>query len=85
MTYKIFADDDVRRSIEMPKAIEAIAEALRNYTHEFLLAGTPEFEHIKDLSDLVDGEFQRNENDISLFCSTGLAGTEVLVAATLFE
>ena len=40
---------------------------------------------MRDLSELVEAPPERAPDDISLFCSTGLAGTEVVVAARALD
>lgn len=60
-------------------------QQIKGYTKEFFLSGTADFDRIKDLTDFLVYPLERNDTDISLFCSAGLAGTEVFVAATLFE
>jgi len=48
----------------------------------FFLTGTPEMERLVELSDMVAGNKpgRTSPEDITLFCSVGLAGTEVVVA-----
>lgn len=48
----------------------------------FFLAGRPERARIAELSDIVTGkrEGRVNQDAITLFCSVGLAGTEVVLA-----
>lgn len=59
-------------------------EQLRAYPGGHFLTGTPGAARMLDLADLVAGGGPDREPDgISLFCSTGLAGTEVAVAAHL--
>jgi alanine dehydrogenase len=55
-------------------------EQTRNYPEGFVLDGTPQ--SLFELSDLVAGKIQRPEG-ISLFISSGLAGTEVALGAYL--
>lgn len=52
------------------------------YPKPFFLADTPYLERIKELSALVSGAEtgRTTDHDITMFCSVGLAGTEVLVA-----
>lgn len=47
----------------------------------FLLQGTPEQKKLQDLARLMAGTLTREEQDLTLFLSCGLAGTEVAVAA----
>ncbi|QND52187.1 ornithine cyclodeaminase family protein [Phyllobacterium sp. 628] len=55
------------------------------YNPPFFLAGSPAYARMVDLADIVSGKMpaRSSANDITLFCSTGLAGTEVLVAARI--
>jgi len=52
---------------------------------DFLLAGTPELKKVQDLARLLAGGLTREEKDLTLFLSHGLAGTEVAVAAAAIE
>jgi ornithine cyclodeaminase len=51
----------------------------------YFLAGTAGMERLVDLADIVAGRApgRQNTDEISLFCSVGLAGTEVMVAAAI--
>lgn len=53
----------------------------------FFLDGTPHRQRLIDLADLVAGHkpARRAPDDITLFCSVGLAGTEVLVAEDILR
>ena len=53
-----------------------------SYTKPFFLLKTPEREHMLDLSEIVTGKQngRLSSDDVTLFCSVGLAGTEVVVA-----
>jgi ornithine cyclodeaminase/alanine dehydrogenase-like protein (mu-crystallin family) len=53
-----------------------------SYPRPFFLLETPERERMTDLSDIVAGmqAGRLSSNDVTLFCSVGLAGTEVVVA-----
>lgn len=62
------------------------------YARPFFLAGTPHLERIEDLAGIVAGSQAkdavgpaREPDDITLFCSTGLAGTEVVVASRIAD
>ena len=57
------------------------------YSKPFFLANTPERERMVELSDVVVGRRagRLSEDGITLFCSVGLAGTEVVVADALLE
>lgn len=52
-----------------------------SYSKPFFLLETPERERMLDLSEIVTGERKGrlSFDDVSLFCSVGLAGTEVVV------
>jgi ornithine cyclodeaminase len=58
-------------------------EQTRAYPEPFFLAGSPAIGRMVDLADLVSGKVatRRGGAAMTLFCSVGLAGTEVLVAA----
>ncbi len=53
-----------------------------SYSRPFFLLGTPERERMVDLSEIVVGKQKGrlSPNDVTLFCSVGLAATEVVVA-----
>lgn len=57
-------------------------EQADSYSKPFFLHETPERERMVDLSEIVVGrqKGRLSSNDITLFCSVGLAGTEVVVA-----
>jgi len=57
-------------------------EQVDSYPEPFFLLGTPERGQMLDLSEIVVGKQNGRSfpNDITLFCSVGLAGTEVVVA-----
>jgi alanine dehydrogenase len=57
------------------------------YGRPFFLSGTPEWERMVDLSEIVTGRRpgRHSEQDITLFCSVGLAGTEVALAAAALQ
>ena len=77
--------------IEIAEMAETIAtnspEQTRAYDQPFFLSGTPSGERIVDLAQIVvRNVVARDVGDgVTLFCSTGLAGTEVAVAATIIE
>jgi ornithine cyclodeaminase/alanine dehydrogenase-like protein (mu-crystallin family) len=58
-------------------------EQTRAYAEPFFLDGSPAISRIVDLAELVSGKVAARQGGpaITLFCSVGLAGTEVLVAA----
>jgi len=51
----------------------------------FFLYGTPAWDRMTDLAEIVSGRISgRNSNaDLTLFCSVGLAGTEVAIASVI--
>ena len=57
------------------------------YSKPFFLANTPERERMVELGDVVVGRRagRLSREGITLFCSVGLAGTEVVVANALLE
>ena len=57
------------------------------YEPPFFLRDTPHMERIIDLADIAAGKRagRQSDEDITLFCSAGLAGTEVLLADRLLE
>jgi ornithine cyclodeaminase/alanine dehydrogenase-like protein (mu-crystallin family) len=58
-------------------------EQLHSYPKPHFLAELPQSRSIVELADIVSGKVpgRRSTRDITLFCSVGLAGTEVVVAA----
>jgi len=60
---------------------------VRSFGTAFFLHGTPAFDRIVDLADIVVGRTAvRNSNeDVTLFCSVGLAGTEVAIADAILS
>ncbi len=59
----------------------------RAYGAPFFLEGTAALERMVDLADVVSGKLvaRPDADSITLFCSTGLAGTEVLVGDDLLK
>lgn len=59
----------------------------RAYDPPFFLTGTPHMDRMIDLAMIIAGRVIRRTDagGNTLFCSTGLAGTEVLVAAALLD
>ncbi|SIT04153.1 ornithine cyclodeaminase [Alicyclobacillus vulcanalis] len=57
-------------------------EQLKAYAIPHFLVGTPDEERIVQLADIVVGKRagRQDQDDMTLFCSVGLAGTEVVVA-----
>src|SRR5882724_314397 len=80
---------------ELPRDIGDVADVaatdsptqLNAYPAPHFLAGTPAGDGMLDLSDIVAGRAsgRRSPTDITLFCSVGLAGTEVAVANALLR
>jgi ornithine cyclodeaminase len=62
-------------------------EQLRAYTTPHFLVGTTHENRITQLSDIVTKKVsgRTSDNDITLFCSVGLAGTEVVVANEIMK
>ena len=62
-------------------------EQLRAYPTPHFLVGTPEERRIVQLGDIVNGDVsgRMGPNDITLFCSVGLSGTEVVVANEILK
>lgn len=62
-------------------------EQLKAYPTPHFLVGTPDEERIIQLSDVVTGKIpaRKGQDDITLFCSVGLAGTEVVVANEIMK
>lgn len=62
-------------------------EQLKSYPTPHFLVGTPDEERIIQLSDVVTGKMpgRKGQDDITLFCSVGLAGTEVVVANEIMK
>jgi ornithine cyclodeaminase len=61
-------------------------DQVKAYDPPFFLDGTPMAARIVDLSDIVCGRVDARPagDEVTLFCSTGLAGTEAIVAARMF-
>jgi ornithine cyclodeaminase/alanine dehydrogenase-like protein (mu-crystallin family) len=74
-------------SIEVALNADVIAtdapEQIRAFSEPFFLNGTPAAERVVDLSSIVTGRHpvRTSGRETTLFCSVGLAGTEVVVAA----
>ena len=61
-------------------------EQVKSQPEPYFLAGSTVWNQLQDLATLIAVTRPTHvEDDISLFCSSGLAGTEVLVAAHLLE
>ena len=60
---------------------DSFAQA-EGYSQSFFILDTPEFERMIELSDVISDKKKGrlSDTDITLFCSVGLAGTEVVVA-----
>ncbi|WP_411835270.1 ornithine cyclodeaminase family protein [Peribacillus frigoritolerans] len=62
-------------------------EQLRAYSTPHFLTNTPYEQNIVQLSDIVTGKTpgRTSINDVTLFCSVGLSGTEVVVANEIMK
>lgn len=62
-------------------------EQLNDYSTPHFLANTPYENNIIQLSDIVAGKraARNSDNDMTLFCSVGLSGTEVVVANEIMK
>ena len=61
-------------------------EQVKSHAEPYFLAGSALWNQLQDLATLVAvATPPRSDDGISLFCSSGLAGTEVLAAAYLLE
>lgn len=62
-------------------------EQLNAYSTPHFLANTPYVQKIVELSDIITGKIQMrtSNNDVTLFCSVGLSGTEVVVANEIMK
>lgn len=60
-------------------------EQVGAYPRPFFLAGSSSLDRMLDLAEIVQGGLpeRRKPDDITLFCSAGLAGTEVIVASQI--
>jgi ornithine cyclodeaminase/alanine dehydrogenase-like protein (mu-crystallin family) len=58
---------------------------LDRYAHPYFLAGTPERDRMVSLAAVQARAVTRPDATTTLFCSVGLAGTEIAVAAALFS
>ncbi|MGC9271654.1 ornithine cyclodeaminase family protein [Acidiphilium sp.] len=64
-----------------------LVEQVNAYPEPYFLSDKPVWTKLQELAGLIknNGVASRTENDISLFCSAGLAGTEILAAAHVLE
>ncbi|MBB3285394.1 ornithine cyclodeaminase/alanine dehydrogenase-like protein (mu-crystallin family) [Rhizobium sp. BK347] len=62
-------------------------EQTRTYASPFFLAGSAHETRMRDLADIVANKVPGRTlpSDTTLFCSVGLAGTEVAVASAIFD
>ena len=73
-------------SVEIAQKSQVIAtdslDQVDSYSESFFLLGTPERSRMIELSEIVAGrqKGRSSPSDITLFCSVGLAGSEVVVA-----
>ena len=84
-----------RDSSELPAALYERANVLvtdapaqlADYGDRFLVAGTPDAERVVSLGEVISGaaEGRSDDDQVTLFCSLGLAGTEVALADRLLE
>lgn len=63
------------------------SEQTRAYTSPFFLNGSGNENRMVELSDIVSGKVpgRTSADEVTLFCSVGLAGTEVAVASAIFD
>lgn len=63
------------------------AEQTRAYASPFFLAGSAHQRRMSELSAIIGGMAPGRgaDEDITLFCSVGMAGTEVVVASAIFD
>lgn len=77
--------------LDVPNIASIIAtdspEQTRAYASPFFLSGTMHEERMLDLATIVAGHTvgRTSPLDTTLFCSVGLAGTEVIVASAIFD
>jgi len=84
-----------RDSSELPVALYQAADVLvtdapaqlADYGDRFLVAGTPDAERVVSLGEVISGAAtgRTSDDQVTLFCSLGLAGTEVALADRLLE
>lgn len=62
-------------------------EQTRAYASPFFLSGSGNEDRMVDLADIIAGKEigRRSPEDMTLFCSVGLAGTEVVVASAILD
>ncbi|MDF0697191.1 ornithine cyclodeaminase family protein [Rhizobium sp. MC63] len=62
-------------------------EQARAYASPFFLTGSGNNDRMADLADIIAGKApgRRSSEEITLFCSVGLAGTEVVVASAILR
>ena len=65
---------------------DSLAQADR-YTHPFFLTGTEYRKRMVELDEIISGKRRGRSTaeEITLFCSVGLAGTEVIVGNAFFQ
>lgn len=83
------------RKHEIPFELAAVSsviatdsiEQLRAYQTPHFLVGTPDESRVVQLSEIVTGRVsgRRAAGDVTLFCSVGLAGTEIVAANELMK
>lgn len=83
--------DEHELDLDVAAAAHLIAtdspEQVKAYRMPFFLEGTPSAERMVDLAAIVSGKLVARErpDQTTLFCSVGLAGTEVLVGARILD
>lgn len=83
--------DEHELDLDVATAAHLIAtdspEQVKAYKMPFFLEGTPSAERMVDLAAIVSGKLAGRERpgQTTLFCSVGLAGTEVLVGARILD
>jgi ornithine cyclodeaminase/alanine dehydrogenase-like protein (mu-crystallin family) len=83
--------DECEVPMELPaKSALIVTDSLAqadHYTHPFFLTGTEYRNRMIELDEIISGKRQgrSTEEEITLFCSVGLAGTEVIVGNAFFQ
>lgn len=76
---------------DLPRKSQVIAtdslQQIDSYSQPFFLLETPERNRMVELSEIVAGKEKGrlSSGDVTLFCSVGLAGTEVVIADVALE
>jgi ornithine cyclodeaminase/alanine dehydrogenase-like protein (mu-crystallin family) len=83
--------DECEVPMELPaRSATIVTDSLAqadNYTHPFFLSGTEYRERMIELHEIIAGKKpgRSKAEEITLFCSVGLAGTEVIVGNAFFQ